>query len=816
MSNGKASGAQGTGTRCTTRDVERERSELLDQARQIMDPRMKHHIGLRRRCACRRYIDDTSAHPSGSDRNCKKERLQGQVWINSISEERDAYQLLLKMVKDEKKNNEIIDELETQISWFRGFEHASRTEWDTCLNNYHTLMDGMKQVIAGIQTFANGQKDESSALTLLAVSNNAVELVRSLRPVNKDLGTSGGNTTEDDDDDDDDRRRSDSSDDGCVIKKGDSDEEIIQGGWSHHDTGHTEGKDGENLDPNTNSDEQKDDDQTQATGGAEVDDDKSKREDPRDKGEGPSTHYPPHEKKTPSGVVLDDNPDVRPKKSPLGPVDDPIDPDLRARGYLPTHPSTADRKPNAQPQVVISGSNIPFLTWPSASPATAGRLQPPPPPPPPPQPSLPTTGPVIPTPVPKGDPTPPVGYEFPGLFDKTVPLCHQTTGHLAGGSPNTDAMKWLTKMVTVTISKSDSAESWIDKYAQLRLQLKCHASNQSLYTILALWVSLTPTLFRHYADLLDKKAHFTSFEHFIKEFTASNFPDLRNIAMTRLMTCKQRDGQSVREYRIDFLELVKMSQRQEADYVFEFISGLRLEKHKRAVESKDWGEEDVTIDRVTTYLNSYEDMCKVRTAMDKHKGVQVATTNRGRGRGMNASSVGRGTQRPAGVLKTRTRSKSATSNRTRSLSRGSGPSRGRSSSVGKSTSRPTVVAFARSTGRGSFSRGFGRGRGRPNSRGAGNRNGNRTFSFADRIKKNDNNRKALQLDGGRPDSCKACFANNHQWTDATFSGCLTSCIFCRKKMQSVRHSHLECNLRPQKAEDVRRGILNVYPHLNSR
>ena len=74
--------------RYTTKDVERERDSYLREIKEgLSEDGLGGHLGLRQRCPCRRFIDDLAAHPNGTGKYCRKERLTGQVSYvkNSIS-----------------------------------------------------------------------------------------------------------------------------------------------------------------------------------------------------------------------------------------------------------------------------------------------------------------------------------------------------------------------------------------------------------------------------------------------------------------------------------------------------------------------------------------------------------------------------------------------------------------------------------------------------------------------------------------------------------------------------------------------------------
>ena len=796
--------------RYTTRDVEVERDEFVDAIRKELDQDVRHHFGIRRRCECRRYLDDLNAHPSGSGRNCRKDRLVGQVWIDSVSEERDAYSKLLNDLREFGRIRAKVNDLEVQLDWYRDFENGIREGWHGVEERNKVLMECLSSMTDGINEFVTGPKSDDKVSDLGNLATSVIEMMKDLKVTKTDDVGDKENEGDCDDWNTDWDETEDENDD--ADDKNDC-------SWSRHDTSYSEGANEDNTGPPD----------VDGLGGVTGDSSGAVLGDNEEKGEGSQTGQdpPPPALHASGGDVAASflnslGPGAIPKqtvKDPKvrfkGPDEEVIDPSLRHRGLLATikGDKPADKRKPVLPTVSIGQNNRPFIVsggMSNSSTAAAGGGRPP-------------TASVGSTTTVLG--TPPAGYEFPGLNEKSVPLCHQTNGSLCGGSPDNQAMKYLTKVVTMTISKTDTAEQWIDKWSQLYLMMKVHCGSESIYTLLALWVKLTPTLYRHYSEMLEKVAYFTSFQHFVREFAASNYPSLKTVALSKLTNCRQKENQTVREYRLDFTELVKMCDRRLDDYTYEFYCGLKSDRHKSVLQSKDWGAEGMTIDGITNHIAGMEDISRVRNALDK-RGATVASSDRSRDvRSVSVAAMGHGATGRGAISYGTERGRGIA--RGRPATRAVGPWRGRGAGF-RSASRGGGVplgvrsvsadASVASFNRGGFGRGRGMSRGQAgvgSSQGRGSSYaGQRGPSLPERISIMNSRRQQLSLNGGKP-SCPACFSPGHKFPDTYFSQCSSRCYFCNELISIAKHGHLECLQRPRVGHRIRQAVLAHLPILNS-
>ena len=782
-------------------EVDLEIDGYVNDVRAALPKGMAAHVDQRRRCKCKRYVTDLSAHPcpmgdgvGGRGKHCRLPPLNAQDYTDSKCEERDAWKLIKETVVTQRGQDVAMRDMRIELDWTKDqlahMDEKTKEKIEQAYTANNILVECVEKMKSAVEQFVESPKPYRSAETnkLIFITNKAILRMKNIK-LSQDESEEEVEKSEDEyyeewpDDWDETEDESQKNDDLIPSIR----------------TNYSEKRDEQNTSKNENL-EQGGDKKVEegATGGKEED--------------------PPPNIETPKGPAVPASTGARSKEQAGKDGDEKNKKKERDKDkHVVIDDSGNTRHTGLLPRLRIGRngeSSIAFVPDDDNQGHDEDEVGSAPPTPPP---GASMSGPLR---------HAPRGYQLPGLLEPTLPLYHQTGGTLCGGYPVIEESKYLAKVITITPKREHSAEQWIDHWAQLLLQLKVHAGISSLYTILTIWVKNTPTLYKYYSDMLDKEAFFTSFEHFIEVFARQTYPNLKTVALTKLQHFKQRDNQSVREYRLEMVQLVKLAGRKDQDYVYEFIGGLKSDRHKRVIESHDW-QEELSIDGITDYLSRMEDIIRINKAMQKPASVNATNADRGR-RSASVQSATRGA--PRGRSAHRGSRGSA-----RGPGRGRGTYRGssRGSGRGDFRQRPASVAGAsvsamfrggfrgRTRSRGFRGRGFTRGAApNYNGRGGSSARGGKTISgssmtFPERSAIVKVRRKNLNLMGGNKQICEACFSTNHLWTDATFSNCTMNCLFCNKNINSVKHGHLECYQRPPGYKGQRMAILNRFPILNS-
>ena len=798
----------------STGDVEIQLDELVEDVRAELPIQYARHIDRRRRCKCKRYLTDLNAHPSqasGRGTYCRLQPLDGQELVDSLCGEKDTWVEINRMVKNmkgiEDENRDLRVRLEWQGDQLLHMEETTKEALDQAANANATLKASLIRVRDAVQNFSNTPQPFSygAMRAMVFETNKAMEAMNDLSINTDNENTSGGEEEPwcagTDWEETDDERAEDLPD--LVTDYEEDYEEENESG----NEGDVQGGN-DNLAENTNHS----DEPTHVPG----EDAGASRTDVK-------TNPPPQsDKKIFNGVLLP------PRAVSTATSQSTTTTTTTTTGSRSANDSTvidshgATRHTGLLPTVHIKRGTtvVSFADDPEPDPPAPGASAPGSSPPDP------SAGAIS-----GNAKKPPRGYQFPGLLEPTLPIYHQTGGTLCGGSPNLEEAKYLAKVISVSPNKQDNAEQWIEKWSQLLLTLKVNGGSCTLYTILTIWVKQTPTLYRYYSDLLEKQCHFTSFIHFISEFTKLTYPNLKSISLSRLQSFKQKDHQNVREYRLELLELLRLADRQASDYIYEFIGGLKAERHRKAIENREWNDGEMTIDSITQYLSKIDDLVRVNRAMQRpatvsstnargdQRSSSVPASARGSPRGRAPARGGRGSAKGGGTGRGR--------GAVRGAERGGGRGRAKAHSVATTTVDATFRGGFRGRTRSRGGGGRGRGRGsasRPFVRGGGASRGGgqntstnqpRKMTFPERLAVVRVRRKTLNLMGGNKTICEACFSTNHHWTDATFGNCTANCLFCNKNINQIKHGHLECFQRPSDYNGQRMAILNRWPIMNS-
>ena len=237
---------------------------------------------------------------------------------------------------------------------------------------------------------------------------------------------------------------------------------------------------------------------------------------------------------------------------------------------------------------------------------------------------------------------PPRAGRPPGLFDTDEELKHEVDGLLCGGSPNSKLIGKLISHFDVKFKMADTIFEYLEKKRVLMSQFRCVMPSKTVYTLISLFTTKARELRKVWQKLLDKKAHFTSFEHFLREVEASRYPDLAQAAYVAFCDCRQKHGESVREYWLQWEDYASLIEVDAADHAVKFIDGIWSEEIRRALRVK-WSEtKDFSkLVELADTLEQGDDMERRRKS-GYGKGGTVASVSRGGGNGRSVWRSNRG------------------------------------------------------------------------------------------------------------------------------------------------------------------------------
>ena len=226
---------------------------------------------------------------------------------------------------------------------------------------------------------------------------------------------------------------------------------------------------------------------------------------------------------------------------------------------------------------------------------------------------------------------------FPGLDEpgEGVRLKHQTSGHVCGGYADSTTLRDLTKITAqVDFGETRGDESELLSYMRHEAEfLTCIESVASetltIYDIVACFRHKMMR-FRHtIKPLVEKVEYYTSFRHFLEEFREKQWPTLHQLAMVEYENCSQTDGESIRAYYERFSELVQCMGGNADDCVPFFVSGLRNEEIRNAVNIQV---DRRTMESVVDYADRVQSTLKVEQ-MNKRRRSMGQSTQAGQSRG---------------------------------------------------------------------------------------------------------------------------------------------------------------------------------------
>ena len=111
-----------------------------------------------------------------------------------------------------------------------------------------------------------------------------------------------------------------------------------------------------------------------------------------------------------------------------------------------------------------------------------------------------------------------------GIYVTTI---HDKSGHICGGNPETAKIGKLMKdWVTVRFTKADDMDAYLPKKRSLMRTFKSTFPSETIYTLVNIFSTICDSeLNTHIDELTPKKGYFTSFQHFLREFEETAYPD---------------------------------------------------------------------------------------------------------------------------------------------------------------------------------------------------------------------------------------------------------------------------------------------------
>ena len=186
----------------------------------------------------------------------------------------------------------------------------------------------------------------------------------------------------------------------------------------------------------------------------------------------------------------------------------------------------------------------------------------------------------------------------PGLFDPPpgTDLSFPMDGHTCGGHPDRKGVLDMSKLLKFDDKEkflsTDTPMQFIIKHRKLMNGYTDLAPDDDLPTYISFFCLQSPDHQIIHDELKSKKAHFTSFEHYMREFQTILYPTLKTFALQELRKCKQQQKEDVMTYFKRTADLLKMLQMDQNSHCDEFISGLRDEFVRNALKQKSYGVND--------------------------------------------------------------------------------------------------------------------------------------------------------------------------------------------------------------------------------
>ena len=317
---------------------------------------------------------------------------------------------------------------------------------------------------------------------------------------------------------------------------------------------------------------------------------------------------------------------------------------------------------------------------------------------------------------------------------------------MLGGSPRSKIVRESRKDTTVKFMQNESASQSLVVRNQLMREYAMLYADENIYTITAIFVKAHPALALQLEDMIEKTAHYTSFEHFLDELQSDRFPDMRDATENELE--KLRESNGALSLYLHFKYLCKCLGRDPNDYVKLFLSKLQHDIVRDSVNKQCLSQEER---RDLSFIAHYCDSLQTRLGLrfDNHsKKTSVNVIDRDVNNRNNASIDTKNTSETASV---------------------------------------SATTYERGGGRGGGARTKRGGRG-----GRGDRRGGSGGGYAGE----DNAEHYALFRSWGLTGCVGCLSPDHKFTDWT--GCFyRRCVFCAvKKNQEGAHVSTLCPERP--------------------
>ena len=163
-------------------------------------------------------------------------------------------------------------------------------------------------------------------------------------------------------------------------------------------------------------------------------------------------------------------------------------------------------------------------------------------------------------------------------------MIHETDGEICGGKPDSKFIAKVLSSFPTEFKNDDDAFAYLAKRRTFMVQLKSTMPNETAYTMISLFTTKAQSLYTAWEPLLEKKNHFTSFSHFLREFEERRYPDLSSAAFLRFRRCRQEvEGESVRLYWLRFEDLSRVVGIDPSTHMTPFINGVESKRIREAI-----------------------------------------------------------------------------------------------------------------------------------------------------------------------------------------------------------------------------------------
>ena len=212
-------------------------------------------------------------------------------------------------------------------------------------------------------------------------------------------------------------------------------------------------------------------------------------------------------------------------------------------------------------------------------------------------------------------------------------LKFEMDGHTYGGTPSRKGVLEMSKLLKFdekeNFLSSDTPMQFIIKNRKLMNGYSDLSPDKDVATYVSFFCLQSPEHQVIHDELKAKKAHFVSFEHYMREFQTMLYPTLKTFAVQELRKCKQHQKEDVMTYYKRVADLLKILQWDQNSHCDEFISGLRDEFVQTALKSKSYGmnDEGMKLKEIAHHASQVEarDKCsKTLRGLDgRHKDVST-------------------------------------------------------------------------------------------------------------------------------------------------------------------------------------------------